>query len=226
MAARRSAAPAAGQDRLHLSGTQPAALSDSQRKRRAGAGPGWCAATMCQARARELLDYLEVSHRAGEKQAHLSGGEAQRVAIARALANRPRIILADEPTAALDSQRAQLVMDLLRKLAAEIGRLLPSAMSALRDGQELWLQRMKSSDRLSSSAEGNQRRAAMHKGTIALHREVDLAAAAKGRSGGPRRSIRGHPLSPQRAETVAPALSLRLLAPMSGVGSPATWFLG
>jgi putative ABC transport system ATP-binding protein len=49
----------------------------------------------------------------------LSGGEAQRVAIARALANRPRIILADEPTAALDSERAGIVMDLLRKLAVE-----------------------------------------------------------------------------------------------------------
>lgn len=71
------------------------------------------------ARARELLDYLEVGHRAKVKPALLSGGEAQRVAIARALANRPRIILADEPTAALDSSRAQLVMDLLRKLAAE-----------------------------------------------------------------------------------------------------------
>ena len=51
--------------------------------------------------------------------AQLSGGEAQRVAIARALANRPRIILADEPTAALDSERAGIVMDLLRKLAVE-----------------------------------------------------------------------------------------------------------
>lgn len=51
--------------------------------------------------------------------ANLSGGEAQRVAIARALANRPRIILADEPTAALDSKRAGIVMDLLRKVAIE-----------------------------------------------------------------------------------------------------------
>ncbi len=70
-------------------------------------------------RARDLLDYLEVGRRAAAKPALLSGGEAQRVAIARALANRPRIILADEPTAALDSKRAGLVMDLLRKLAAE-----------------------------------------------------------------------------------------------------------
>ena len=70
-------------------------------------------------RAMELLDYLEVGHRANASVAHLSGGEAQRVAIARALANRPRIILADEPTAALDSQRARIVMDLLRKVASE-----------------------------------------------------------------------------------------------------------
>ncbi|RQP11285.1 MAG: ABC transporter ATP-binding protein [Microbacteriaceae bacterium] len=72
-----------------------------------------------RARARELLDYLEVGHRATVKPALLSGGEAQRVAIARALANRPRIILADEPTAALDGARAGLVMDLMRKLAVE-----------------------------------------------------------------------------------------------------------
>lgn len=70
-------------------------------------------------RAMELLDYLEVGHRAGAYPAQLSGGEAQRVAIARALANRPRIILADEPTAALDSQRARIVMNLLRKVSEE-----------------------------------------------------------------------------------------------------------
>lgn len=66
-----------------------------------------------------LLDYLEVGHRRDAMPAKLSGGEAQRVAIARALANQPRIILADEPTAALDSKRAGIVMDLLRKLAME-----------------------------------------------------------------------------------------------------------
>jgi putative ABC transport system ATP-binding protein len=70
-------------------------------------------------RSVELLDYLEVGHRRHAMPSELSGGEAQRVAIARALANRPRIILADEPTAALDSVRAGIVMDLLRKLAAE-----------------------------------------------------------------------------------------------------------
>lgn len=71
------------------------------------------------ARAHALLDYLEVGHRKKAKPSSLSGGEAQRVAIARALANRPRIILADEPTAALDGERAGIVMDLLRKVAVE-----------------------------------------------------------------------------------------------------------
>lgn len=70
-------------------------------------------------RAAALLEYLQVGHRASALPAQLSGGEAQRVAIARALANRPRIILADEPTAALDSHRAGIVMDLLRKVASE-----------------------------------------------------------------------------------------------------------
>ncbi len=74
-----------------------------------------------RSRAVELLEYLEVGHRKNALPAQLSGGEAQRVAIARALANRPRIILADEPTAPLDSTRARIVMDLLRRIAAEQG---------------------------------------------------------------------------------------------------------
>ncbi len=70
-------------------------------------------------RAHELLDYLEVGHRKTARPSSLSGGEAQRVAIARALANRPRIILADEPTAALDGARAGIVLDLMRKVAID-----------------------------------------------------------------------------------------------------------
>ena len=76
-------------------------------------------AATAHTRAVELLDYLEVGHRKQAMPSALSGGEAQRVAIARALANRPRIILADEPTAALDSHRAGIVMDLLRKVAVD-----------------------------------------------------------------------------------------------------------
>jgi putative ABC transport system ATP-binding protein len=72
-------------------------------------------------RALELLDYLEVSKRSEAAPGQLSGGEAQRIAIARALANDPRIILADEPTAALDSPRARIVIDLLKKVAVERG---------------------------------------------------------------------------------------------------------
>ena len=72
-----------------------------------------------KARALELLTYLGIERRQNAMPGELSGGEAQRIAIARALANDPRIILADEPTAALDSPRAGAVMDLLRKVATE-----------------------------------------------------------------------------------------------------------
>ena len=68
-------------------------------------------------RARELLDALDVGHRAHAMPSRLSGGEQQRVAIARALVNRPPVILADEPTAPLDSARALAVVRLLNDMA-------------------------------------------------------------------------------------------------------------
>ena len=70
-------------------------------------------------RAKELLGYLEIAHRADSLPANLSGGEQQRVAIGRALANEPPLILADEPTAALDTDRGTKVMALLHKIARE-----------------------------------------------------------------------------------------------------------
>jgi len=70
-------------------------------------------------RARELLEYLEIGQRAGALPATLSGGERQRVAIGRALANEPPIVFADEPTAALDTERGAKVMALLRRVARE-----------------------------------------------------------------------------------------------------------
>lgn len=69
--------------------------------------------------ARELLDALDVAHRASAMPSQLSGGEQQRVAIARALVNRPPVILADEPTAPLDSVRALAVVDLLNTMARQ-----------------------------------------------------------------------------------------------------------
>ncbi len=71
--------------------------------------------------AQELLDYLGVGDRQGNLPEQLSGGEQQRVAIARALANSPQVILADEPTAALDTERGQSVMALFRRIAREKG---------------------------------------------------------------------------------------------------------
>lgn len=70
-------------------------------------------------RANELLEALDVGHRAKAQPSQLSGGEQQRVAIARALANQPPVILADEPTAPLDSERALSVVRILNDMAQQ-----------------------------------------------------------------------------------------------------------
>lgn len=72
-----------------------------------------------RARALELLQALDVGHRSKAQPSELSGGEQQRVAIARALANQPPVILADEPTAPLDSERALGVMRILIQMAEQ-----------------------------------------------------------------------------------------------------------
>jgi len=70
-------------------------------------------------KAMELLEYFDIGDRAYSKISELSGGQNQRVAIARALANTPEIILADEPTAALDIQRSVGVVKMLKRIAVE-----------------------------------------------------------------------------------------------------------
>ncbi len=72
------------------------------------------------AHRRELLRMLNLEHRLHHKPLELSGGEQQRVAVARALINRPKLLLADEPTGNLDSENSQTVLDMLRRLNQEL----------------------------------------------------------------------------------------------------------
>jgi ABC-type glutathione transport system ATPase component len=110
---------AARQDRFRIPGALPdpvsrrhrqrGAAADARRRRQCGVAPA----------ALELLTALDVQHRARAMPAQLSGGEQQRVAIARGLVNRPPVILADEPTAPLDSERAMAVIRILNEMARQ-----------------------------------------------------------------------------------------------------------
>jgi putative ABC transport system ATP-binding protein len=75
-------------------------------------------------RARELLEYVGLRQREGHRATQLSGGEMQRVAIARALANRPAILLADEPTGELDATTGREILDLFRRVSRDGTTLL------------------------------------------------------------------------------------------------------
>src|SRR5262249_49878676 len=75
-------------------------------------------------RAAELLDRVDLTARAHLRPAQLSGGECQRVAVARALANDPALVLADEPTAALDAENGQIILGLLTDLVRDRGATL------------------------------------------------------------------------------------------------------
>ena len=112
-------------DGLRLPGLQPGPDPDRARERHArlrlrrDPRPG-----RADAAADEALDLVGLGDRGGHRPAELSGGEQQRAAIARALVNRPSLILADEPTGNLDSERSAEVLALLRRFNREHGQTL------------------------------------------------------------------------------------------------------
>lgn len=75
-------------------------------------------------RARAVLEYVDLGNRAAQLPSQLSGGQQQRVAIARALVHQPKLLVCDEPTAALDAKSGQTVMELIREVAVQPGRVV------------------------------------------------------------------------------------------------------
>lgn len=75
-------------------------------------------------RARDVLEYVDLGNRASQLPSQLSGGQQQRVAIARALVHQPKLLVCDEPTAALDAKSGQTVMELIREVAVQPGRVV------------------------------------------------------------------------------------------------------
>ena len=123
-----------------------------------------------RARAQELLDKMGLGKRGDHRPSQLSGGEQQRVAVARALANRPSILLADEPTGNLDSATGTEVMHLLRDLNAEGLTLIlvthdmsvaayANRVVRLRDGKIVSIEAPEAAEPAWSAAEAEQARA-------------------------------------------------------------------
>ena len=168
---------------LTARGERRAAAVGGRRRRRATAS----------ARTRELLDYVGLAARADHRPSQLSGGEMQRVAIARALANRPRLLLADEPTGELDQATGEQIAALLDRVNARrhgaghrharprAGRRAPRRVLTMRDGRDR--KRDERDDRpagaaLADRASGAQRRAG---GGLRRRRRGDGHPARRGR---------------------------------------------
>ena len=108
--------------RLRVPGVQSVSHSDGTAERRPGARLKGVSGRQARDKAAALLNQVGLAAKLDAYPADLSGGQKQRIAIARALAGDPPILLADEPTAALDSHSGRTVMDLLQRLARERGR--------------------------------------------------------------------------------------------------------
>src|SRR5262245_32504172 len=107
---------------------------------------GGCPASEMRRRGTEILERLGLGHRVDHKPRALSGGQRQRVAVARALVNRPKLILADEPTAALDKESSRIVVNLLKELTTQEGS---TVMMVTHDNRMLEL-----ADRIVSMVDG------------------------------------------------------------------------
>lgn len=124
--------------------------------------------------AMQCLERVELAHKAGERTDSLSGGQKQRVGIARALAQRPKVILADEPIASLDPKTARLVLQYLRDATRELGITVLCNLHQVEYAREF-------GDRVVGLAHGNL----VFDGKASSMTEADLARIYPGQSAEP-----------------------------------------